>query len=140
MKFILAENQTEIFSVIYIRKVVFINEQEVSVDEELDSLDIESDHFLIEVDDKYVATARVYYNDNQATIGRVAVLKPFRNKGYAKFLMTEIINFIKNKDIKIAHIGAQVQAVGFYEKLGFKISGDIYIDANIEHYPMELIL
>lgn len=140
MKFILAKNQTEIFSVIYIRKIVFINEQKVSVDEELDSLDIESDHFLIEVDDNFIATARVYYEGNQATIGRVAVLKEYRNKGYAKFLMEKVIKFIKEKGIKKAHIGAQVQAVGFYQKLGFKISGDIYLDANIEHYPMELIL
>ena len=140
MKFIIAKNQVEIFTVIYIRKLVFMDEQNVSVDEELDCLDFEADHFLLEVDNEHVATARVYYEADKATIGRVAVLIRHRKEGYAKFLMEETINYIRNKEASTIHIGAQVQALGFYEKLGFEVIGDIYLDANIEHYPMELKL
>lgn len=140
MKLILAKNQIEIFSVVYIRKEVFIDEQLVSIEDELDHRDFKADHFLLENKKTYVGTARVYYQDNQATIGRVAVLKQFRKKGYASFMLKEIINILKNKDISVIHIGAQVQALGFYEKLGFSISGDMYLDANIEHYPMEMTL
>ncbi len=140
MKLILAKNQMEIFSVVYIRKEVFIDEQLVSIEDELDHRDFKADHFLLENNNTYVGTARVYYQYNQATIGRVAVLKQFRKKGYAAFMLKEIINILKNKDINVIHIGAQVQALGFYEKLGFTISGDMYLDANIEHYPMEMNL
>ena len=140
LKFIKAKNQAEIFSVVYIRKLVFIDEQNVSVDEELDGLDFDCDHFLVQVENKYVATARVYYENTQATIGRVAVLKSFRNKGYAKYLMKEVISYLEKKKINKISIGAQIKAIGFYEKLGFEISGDIYLDANIKHYPMELTL
>lgn len=140
MKFIKASNQREIFSVIYIRKDVFMDEQKVSVDEELDHRDIDADHYLLEVNDEFVGTCRVYYDDNDAIIGRVAVLKEHRNKGYAKYLMSKTIETLKDKDINKVVLGAQVQALNFYEKLGFKVCGKLYIDANIEHYPMELIL
>ncbi len=140
MKFIKAEKQAEIFAVIYIRKIVFIDEQKVSIDEEYDRLDFDADHFLIEENNNYIGTCRIYYKDEEATIGRVAVIKEHRNKGYAKFMMEKAIDFIKMKKVHTIHIGAQVQALGFYEKLGFTVSGDLYLDANIEHYPMEMIL
>lgn len=141
MKLIKAKNQTEIFTVVYIRKDVFINEQNVDVNEELDGRDILADHFLVKDNNKYVATARVYYENDTAIIGRVAVLKSYRNSGYAKFMLKNIISILKeNKNLKTVHLGAQVQAQGFYEKLNFKVSGDLYLDANIEHYPMELKL
>ena len=140
MKIICAKNQKEIFSVINIRKTVFMLEQNVDVTEELDDLDYEAKHFLLEVDTKYVGTARVYFDNDTALIGRVAILKEHRNKGYATSLINEIIKLIKFSDTKVIKLGSQVQAAEFYKKLGFKICGDIYIDANIEHYPMELIL
>ena len=140
MKFIQAKNQAEIFAVIYIRKKVFMNEQNVSVDEELDGRDFIADHYLIKDNDNYIATCRIYYKDNEATIGRVAVLKNYRNKGVASIMMREAINVIKLNGAKTIHIGAQVGALTFYEKFGFKISGDLYLDANIEHYPLVLIL
>lgn len=140
MKFIKAEKQAEIFAVIYIRKIVFNDEQNVSIDEEYDMLDFEADHFLIQENDDYIGTCRIFYNDKEATIGRVAVIRNHRNKGYAKFMMENAIEFIKKQDIDKIHIGAQVQALGFYEKLGFIVSGELYLDANIEHYPMELLL
>lgn len=140
MKFLQAKKQAELFAVIYIRKIVFIDEQKVSIDEEFDNLDFDADHYLLKVRNEFIATSRVYYKDNEATIGRVAVLKPHRKKGYAKYLMQETLKIVKAKKIDKIHLGAQVQAVGFYEKLGFKVSGDLYLDANIEHYPMELVI
>ena len=140
MKFISVVTQAEIFAAIHIRKIVFIDEQQVSIDEELDGLDFDANHYLVKIDNKYVATCRVYVKDKIATIGRVAVLKEYRKKGYAKYLLNNVINIVKEDDIDKIEIGAQVQAVGFYEKLGFKINGNIYLDANIEHYPMELII
>ena len=140
MKFIQAKNQAEIFAVIYIRKKVFMDEQNVSVDEELDGRDFAADHYLVESNNKFIGTCRIYYQDNEATIGRVAVLKEFRKKGIASFMMKKAVKEIDANKIKTIHIGAQVQAVAFYEKFGFKISGDLYLDANIEHYPMVLML
>ena len=140
MKFIQAKNQAEIFAVIYIRKRVFMDEQNVSVEEELDGRDFDADHYLVESNGKYIGTCRIYYENNEATIGRVAVLKEFRKKGGASIMMKNAIKEVAKKEVKTIHIGAQVQAVAFYEKFGFKVSGDLYLDANIEHYPMVLTL
>ncbi len=140
MKLVYAQNQKEIFSVINIRKTVFIKEQNVDVLEELDDYDFLADHYLLEVDGKFVATARIVYLENEALIGRVAVLKEERNKGYAKFILEALIEIIKETDYERIHLGAQKQALGFYEKLGFEVCGELYLDANIEHYPMEIKL
>lgn len=140
MKLVYAQNQKEIFSVVNIRKTVFIEEQNVSVLEELDDLDFYADHYLVEVNEEYVGTARIVYKDDYAVIGRVAVLKEHRKKGYANFLIKALIDIINKTEYDLIHIGAQKQALPFYEKLGFVVSGDLYLDANIEHYPMELKL
>lgn len=140
MKLVYAQNQKEIFTVINIRKVVFMEEQAVDASEELDDKDYEAQHYLVSDGDTMVGTARIYFEDDVAFIGRVAVLKEHRKKGYASFIIKELIEIIKESDARVIHLGAQVQAQGFYEKLGFEVCGDLYLDANIDHYPMELVL
>lgn len=140
MKLVYAQNQKEIFSVVNIRKTVFILEQNVSVLEELDDFDYTAEHYLVEVENEFVGTARIIYKDHEAIIGRVAVLKEHRKKGYANFLIKQLIEVISKTEYDLIHIGAQKQALPFYEKLGFVVSGPLYLDANIEHYPMELKL
>ena len=140
MKIVYAEKQSEIFAVVNIRKSVFVIEQNVSIEEELDELDYDARHFLIVSNDEYVGTARIVYNDDHVSIGRVAVLKEHRKHGYGAKLIQHLIDDIRNDGHKRILIGAQVQALPFYEKLGFEQYGDIYLDANIEHYHMELKL
>lgn len=141
MKLVYAKNQNELFTVVNIRKTVFIIEQNVHVLEELDEKDYTAEHFLVmDKNNKYVGTARIYYEKETAIIGRVAVLLEERNKGYASFLMKELIKIIKKSSAKKVHIGAQKQALKFYESLGFKVVGPMYLDANIEHFPMEISL
>ena len=141
LKLVKANNQLELFTVINIRKTVFIDEQKVPLNEELDDKDYTAEHFLISNNNnEYVGTARYYIEDNKAIIGRVAILKEHRKKGYASYLIKEMMKDIKSQNISIIHIGAQKQALSFYETLGFKVCGELYLDANIEHYPMEVLL
>lgn len=140
MKIVYAQNQKEIFSVINIRKDVFMIEQNVSVIEELDNLDYDAKHFLIESNGIFVGTARIVYKEDYALIGRVAILKQYRKHGYGKQLIKHLIDVIRSEHIKTIRLGAQVQALPFYNKLGFIQYGDMYLDANIEHYDMELKL
>lgn len=140
MKIVNAQTQTEIFAVINIRKDVFMIEQNVAVEEELDTLDYEARHFLIESNDTYVGTARIVYIEDAALIGRVAILKEHRNLGYGYALIEHLLNILKDEGYKKVRLGAQTHALGFYEKLGFKVYGPMYLDANIEHYDMELDL
>lgn len=121
-----------------IRTAVFVDEQNVPVSEEIDGLDDESDHYLLSVSGQDVATARVRYSGEIAKMERVAVLKIFRGRAIGQRLMAFIISDIKkNPAIRTIKLGAQLQAIEFYEKLGFKSYGDEYLDAAIKHIWMK---
>ena len=121
-----------------IRTVVFVQEQNVPIDEEIDGLDSEADHYILSMNDNDIATARVRYPDGIAKIERVAVLKSCRGLNIGRQLMEFIIADIqKNPVVKTMKLGAQIQAIDFYEKLGFKSYGTEYLDANIRHIWMK---
>ncbi len=122
-----------------IRTTVFVEEQNVPMDEEIDGLDGQADHFLLYCGQIPVATARVRYLNDLAKIERVAVLKGNRGHRIGHQLMGFIMADIKkNPHIKRMKLGAQIQVIAFYEKLGFTCHGDIFLDAGIKHRWMSL--
>lgn len=123
-----------------LRETVFINEQNVPLSRERDEQDECSIHFLIYDDNTPIGTARVFNNKGIAVIGRLCILKEYRGKGIGKILMEEIINHCKQHEFKELELGAQEHAIDFYSKLGFKIGGPKYMDANIAHIKMKLTI
>lgn len=122
----------------HIRTLVFTQEQNVSGHEEIDGLDPQADHYLLLANDAATATARVRYPDGVAKIERVAVLKTHRGLNIGRQLMEFIMADIqKNPAVKMMKLGAQIQVVDFYEKLGFKSHGDEFLDAGIRHIWMK---
>lgn len=120
-----------------IRHLVFVIGQKVPVDEDIDGKDEQSDHYLLHANDTAVATARVRYINQYAKIERVAVLDSFQGQGLGMHLMQHILKELKTKpDIEKAQLGAQTQAIAFYEKLGFSVCSDEYLDAGIPHKDM----
>ena len=73
-------------------------------------------------------------------IQRVATLSDACGHGYAAKIMQEIIADAKEAGVHTLDLGAQVSALGFYEKLGFEAEGDVFLDAGIEHRNMVLKL
>lgn len=120
-----------------IRKIVFVDEQNITLEEEYDWVEKERILFLVNYNGIHVGTARLKLGDNFSKIERVCILKEYRNKGVGKVLIEELINYSHNKNIYEIHLGAQTQAMGFYEKCGFVKYGDLYYDANIPHYNMK---
>lgn len=117
----------------HIRTAVFIEEQSVPAELEWDNLDAECIHVLAYYDDKPIATARLLKDGH---IGRMAVLAEFRQQHIGQKLLQFMINLAQEKALKI-QLSAQQHAVAFYEKQGFHITSDIYMDAGIPHYDME---
>ncbi len=124
-----------------IRRVVFIEGQNISVEDEIDGRDAESEHYLLKVNEVAAGTARVRYTDEKAKIERVAILPTYQGQGLGKDLMYYIIDDIKlsNRCKKVV-LGAQTYIIKFYENLGFNICSQEYMDAGIPHKDMELLL
>ena len=121
----------------FIRKQVFIIEQNIPEEEEWDDQDMISDHFVVYDQDQPIATARLLQNNS---VGRVAVLKAYRGQGIGRMIMLEIIRQAHQQDRKFLHLSSQVHAISFYEKLGFSIQGDAYDECGIPHIKMQLVI
>lgn len=127
-----------------IRAVVFIEEQKVTPKEEIDGLDKEARHFLLYKDKVAIGTLRLFTNSEKKSfhIGRVAILKEYRHQEAGYYLMKSVIDLLKKDHTGYTiNIEAQVHAMGFYTKLGFKpVDGKVFLDANIPHQKMYLTL
>lgn len=123
-----------------IRRRVFIEEQNVPEDLERDALDATAAHFLAHLNGKAVGTARVVIKGAEAKIGRVAVLKGARGTRQGQALIAACVDWARAQGCVRAILGAQIDALGFYEKLGFAAYGEIFDDAGIDHQMMERTL
>ena len=122
-----------------IRRVVFVEEQQVPPDLEADGLDQASRHFAVTADDQLVATCRVRLMGSAAKIERVAVLKDYRGLGLGKILMRYLMQELgKIENLRLYKLSSQSNAVPFYEKLGFRSRGSEYMEAGMPHYDMIL--
>ena len=124
-----------------IRKAVFIDEQGVPEEMELDEFDAAADHVLAFLGNQCVGTARLVDSGLQSfQIGRMAVLANFRGQGIGLEILKALIDRAKSLGASTLNLHAQVSAIPFYEKLGFLVQGPMYEEAGIPHRNMMLIL
>lgn len=119
-----------------IRREVFINEQGVPEELEMDDLDQEAVHVLAYVDGMPAGCGRMIFNGEYAKIGRVAVKKDIRRTGIGTGLCKLLIAIAEESCIHNIYINAQLTAVDFYTSLGFVREGDIFSEAGIKHVKM----
>jgi ElaA protein len=124
-----------------IRRTVFIEEQGVSEADEVDGLDPVALHLLAMRDATPVGTARILLDGAVGKIGRVCVLEEARGTGLGAALIRAAVAELRAMPgVAKAKLGAQVHALGFYERLGFEAVGPVYIDAGIPHRDMVMPL
>ncbi|WP_379153315.1 GNAT family N-acetyltransferase [Paenibacillus sp. sgz5001063] len=128
-----------------IRKKVFVEEQKVPMEEEVDEYDVVGDnaHHMLLVDEGIpVATGRlIYYKSGAAKMQRIAVLKAYRSKGYGRILLLALEELAREVGLETSILDAQCHAEDFYMKLGYKvISPEPFYDAGILHVRMEKAL
>ncbi len=119
-----------------IRLEVFVKEQHVPLEEELDDYDKEALHLIVFIDGNPAGCGRVYLRNDTAKLGRIAVRKEYRKSGVGRALCEALIDVATEMGAKTLLLDAQTQALGFYQKLGFKEEGDIFLDAGIDHLRM----
>jgi predicted GNAT family N-acyltransferase len=120
-----------------IRYTVFVEEQQVPVELEMDEYDPHASHWLAQDGDQAIATVRML---TDGKIGRMAVLAPYRRRGIGKALLQSCIEEAKARHFDTLELGAQVHAIGFYQRQGFEPVGDRFIDAGIPHQTMRMTL
>ena len=131
------ESQDDLKKAFKIREVAFVVEQEVDREEEYDEFEHTSTHFLAMENETPLGTARWRVKGDKIKLERFAVLKEARGKGVGAALVNAVVKDVENsKEKGQMYMHAQVHAVPFYEKLGFKKEGDLFLECDIEHYTM----
>ena len=120
-----------------IRRRVFGGEQGVSDEHDRDPRDADAFHLLLIRDGETIGTARLL---RDGTIGRVALLPTARGHGLGRVLMAAVEGLARAQGIRRVHLHAQVQAIGFYERLGYQTHGEAFFEAGIRHAEMEKTL
>lgn len=116
-----------------IRETVFVAEQAVPAELEWDNEDADAVHFLAEEGQFAVGTARLLPDGH---IGRVAVLKDWRGMKVGDALMRAAIAEAERRGLTQQALSAQVHATAFYERLGFRVVSEEFIEAGIPHVDM----
>ena len=131
----------ELYEILRVRLEIFIVEQKMNC-QDLDGLDFNSEHFYLSENSKIFAYLRAFYADEQKGIIKIGrVLSVNHGMGLGKRLMLDTINKLKkDKKIKKIILNSQKHAVGFYEKLGFKIVSDEFFEEGVVHLKMEMYL
>lgn len=119
-----------------IRRRVFIEEQGVPEDLEWDAHDDASVHLMAwDLGATPVGCVRLLPD---FSVGRMAVLSEYRGLGIGSALLAAAIEYAQEADWPFVTLSAQTQAIAFYQKAGFVVESEEYLDANIPHRDMRL--
>lgn len=137
----LVKSEQELQDALTVRRIVFIDEQQVPEDLEIDEHDVYSGqtiHFVAYQGDEPVGACRLRpYQPGIAKAERVAVHASQRGTGLGRLLMEALEKQAIAEGFSTIKLGAQCHAQGFYEKLHYQAYGDIFDDAGIPHISME---
>jgi len=117
-----------------VRRAVFTEEQGIDEKLDFDGRDAECIHTLaLASNGEALGTARMLPDGH---IGRIAVLQAWRGRGIGTRLVEQLVAEAAGAGINEVYLHAQMQAVGFYERLGFEAHGEPFLEAGIEHVRM----
>ena len=134
----LVETEEEMEGALSVRFRVFVAEQNVPMDEELDEFDSSATHAIVLSQGEVVATGRVVYGneDSAARIGRMAVDMEWRRKGIGGRLLTFLEKEAATQGVSTYILNAQEYVKDFYASHGYVERGETFLEANIVHILM----
>ena len=132
-----ARTSEEILKVMVVRGIVFIEEQKVDWEGEIDEFENDAIHFLGEAGGQPVATGRLrMMADGRAKLERIAVRPAWRGRGYARAVVQRMLDYAVESGARRFSMHAQVHLQRFYEDFGFRREGDVFVECGIEHITM----
>jgi ElaA protein len=138
IKVIAIESPADMQRALAIRRRVFIEEQNVPEEIELDADDGHAFHALAILDGVAIGCGRMLdHGDSEVKIGRMAVLREFRGTGVGAHILRFLIDRARARGLRRAILHAQLTAEGFYLKEGFNPVGGVFDEAGIAHRKME---
>ncbi|MGE7090346.1 GNAT family N-acetyltransferase [Lysinibacillus sp. NPDC048646] len=123
-----------------IRRKVFIEEQQIPKDEEYDEFDAlgaACEHILVYFNGQPIGTGRLRVVDGYGKLERICILQAFRKYGLGKVIIQKLEEMTREKGLMKSKLNAQVYAEGFYEKYGYKRTGEEFMDGGIPHILMK---
>ncbi len=126
---------------IKLRFEVFVWEQRVPIELEVDEYDRKCNHLVVlDKQERVVGTLRLVSKGENVKMGRFVIRKSHRKRGLGKWMMQAALKAAADKGYKKMLIEAQTYVISFYENLGFEITSGEYMDAGIPHKKMSKVL
>lgn len=137
MESIIAKTEKQLNDAFFVRKEVFVKEQHVPEEEEIDQFEDTSEHIVIYDGGQPVGAGRWRLKDGHGKLERICVMKSHRSLGVGAIMMQALEKAAAAKGAGSFILHAQTQAVPFYEKQGYRVtSGEEFLDAGIPHLEM----
>ncbi|KAA6453988.1 GNAT family N-acetyltransferase [Bacillus atrophaeus] len=137
MEAVIAKNEAQIKDAFFVRQEVFIKEQNVPAEEEIDHLESEAEHIVVYDEGQPVGAGRWRLKEGLGKLERICVLKSHRSSGVGVIIMQALEKAAEARGVSCFILNAQTQAVPFYEKQGYKVSSkEEFLDAGIPHVEM----
>ncbi|MGR9050807.1 GNAT family N-acetyltransferase [Halobacillus faecis] len=136
MDIVKVRNKQQKDDAFYVRRVVFVEEQHVPLEIEIDEFDDTAIHFVGYVGNQPVAASRLRFVHGFGKLERICVMKEYRGRSLGKQIIESMEEVIRDYAFDKAKLNAQTQAEAFYESLGYLTISDPFIDAGIPHVTM----
>jgi predicted GNAT family N-acyltransferase len=135
--FRIAATPEDVLKVMVIRGIVFIEEQQVDWEGEIDEFEDASIHVLGEVEGQPVASGRLrLFPEGWAKLERIAVRPRWRGQGHARGMVKFLMEEASRRGATRQKMHAQVYLEKFYEEFGFLREGPVFDECGIDHILM----
>ena len=129
-----AEELNDAFTV---RKKVFVDEQQVPEEEEIDQFEDDATHIVLYDGEQPVGAGRFRVIDGLGKVERICVMASHRKQGAGKLVMNKIEDIGRKANVQKLKLNAQTHAEAFYQSLGYQtVSPEVFMDAGIPHVTM----
>jgi predicted GNAT family N-acyltransferase len=137
VEIIVVQNEAELKQAYAVRNSVFVDEQNVDPDIEIDEHEDEAIHFVGFKNNEPIAASRLRFVDGYGKLERICVLKDFRGRLFGTKIISNMEQTIKENGYDKAKLNAQTHAEAFYHSLGYRtMSEEAFLDAGIPHVTM----